>query len=139
MYAYEGSILENKAAQYEEVQEFLEQFGFVVGGGWEVDHGYFDKKLDAEPGYLYLRIPAFVERGSFGDPNAILRLGRPFLLRHKYQLANDDRVDVSVVNASINQFAEPQDPDASLRADEIEAGRTILARVEEAYRHQFGD
>ncbi|GGK33838.1 hypothetical protein GCM10010965_28420 [Caldalkalibacillus thermarum] len=137
MYAYEGSLLENQKAQYEEVQEFLERYGFVVGGGWEVDHGYFDKKLAIEPGYVYLRIPAFVERGSFGDPNAILRLGTPFLLRHKYQRGNDDDVSVSVINATTNQFSEPQDPDASLSPEETETGREVLARVEAAYRRQF--
>jgi hypothetical protein len=137
MHAFEGSVLENQTVSYAEIQQFLEGYGFVVGGGWESDHGYFDKKLKDKPGDLYLRIPAFVQEGNFGEADATLRLGTPFMLQHQYERGNDEQADPSLLSASINQFAEPEDADAPINREDIEAGESELKQVEQGFRQYF--
>lgn len=137
MYAFLGSVLENQRATYGEWAAFFEERGFTVGGGWETDHGYFDKKLKDEPGYLFLRIPAFAEEGQFGDHGALLKLGTPFLLSHRYQRDIDSPASPSLMSATFNQFASPEDEDASLSEEDIEAGQAALREVEEDFNERF--
>ena len=137
MHAFVGSILENQTVAYGEVEPFLNQYGFVVGGGWETDHGYFDLKLKDRPGYLYLRIPAFVQAGHFGDGDAILKLGTPFMLHHQYKRGVDEEANPSVLLASMNQFAKPEEEDAPLTEEDIKAGEVVLKQVEEGFPRTF--
>lgn len=129
--------MENQVATFGEWEAFFENHGFAVGGGWETDHGYFDKKLKDDPGYLFLRVPAFVEEGHFGDDDALLRLGTPFILHHRYQRENDLLASPSLFSASLNQFASPEDEDALLSEEDIERGQAALREVEEDFRQQF--
>lgn len=141
MYAFEGSAIENKKGRYKAVKELFDEEGFELGGGWEIDHGYFDKKLDDHPGYLYLRIPVFAEEGQIEEPEARVRMGRPFVLRHKYQIGNDDYVDTDVgvvfTNTWFNQFSEPEDSDASLKEDDVQRAQKALGKLEQAFQDRF--
>jgi hypothetical protein len=139
MYPFEQTALENRKGRFGEIRQFLQEQGFDEGGNWEYDHGFFDRKLADHPGYLFVRIPIFVEQGAFGEEEAKVRLGTPLLLRHKYQIGNDDHVDMTVMNASINQFAEPVDPDASLKEEDVHEGKKILQQVEQAFQGRFSD
>jgi len=137
MYPFQQTALENKQVIFGEFKEFISQYGFEEGGGWEYDHGFFDRKLEDNPGYLFVRIPVLVVNGEFGQEEAKLRIGTPFVLRHKYQRGLDDYVFVDNSNASFNQFAEPQDPDASLKEGDVEKGRKIIEEVEKAFKTRF--
>ncbi|GAA0355841.1 YugN family protein [Bacillus horti] len=137
MFAFEHTSLENFQGSFGEIKRFLQEKGYDEGGNWEYDHGYFDKKIADSPGYLFIRIPIIVQEGTFGEDEARVKIGTPFLLRHKYQIGNDDHVHVTLANASLNQFAEPQDPDASLEQDEIDSTWEIIRRLEEDFQASF--
>lgn len=138
LYAFEQTMLEGKQGEYEEFSRFFEAQGFELGGGWDYDHGYFDYKLASHPGYLFIRIPAYAERGTFGDADSTIRLGRPFLLRHKYQKGIAEDTDITLTNATFNQFAEPEDADASLTEEDLHQAKPILHKLEHAFQEQFG-
>lgn len=138
MYPFKQSTLENQKGQFAEIRELLNNHEFQEGGNWEYDHGYFDRKLQDNPGYLFIRIPVIVERGAFGEDEAKVRLGMPFLLRHKYQRGLDDHVETNVIaNSTINQFSEPVDPDASIKQEDIEEGTVIIKQIEEEFQNYF--
>lgn len=139
MYPFEQTKMENYRGTFDEVEQFFTANGFDEGGGWEYDHGYFDYKLADNPGYLFIRVPVFAEEGEFGRNEAIVRIGKPFLLRHKYQRGIDDNVSMSMVNAnaSINQFSEPQDPDASLDEKDLRVGQSFIDNLDTAFAERF--
>lgn len=137
MFAFENTSMENFEAPFAQIRQFFHEQGYDEGGNWDYDHGYFDRKLAESPGYLFIRVPVYVKEGEFGEDDALVRLGRPFLLRHKYQIGNDDYVNISVVNASYNQFAEPEDKDASLTEEEIEETREMIRQLDQAFQERF--
>ncbi|WP_025027963.1 YugN family protein [Caldalkalibacillus mannanilyticus] len=137
MFVYEESQLENQIVPFAPFRDFMSELGFVVGGSWDYDHGYFDRKLEDDPGYLFVRIPVMVEEGNFGEDEATLRIGAPLLLRHKYQRGLDNYVFVDNSNATFNQFSEPEDPDASLKEGDIEQGQKVIQEVEQAFGQEF--
>jgi hypothetical protein len=139
MFPFEQTALENQKGRFEEIQQLLQEQGFEEGGNWEYDHGYFDRKLQDHPGYLFLRIPVFVEQGAFGENEAEVRLGNPLLLRHKYQIGNDDQVNIGVMTASLNQFQEPVDSDASLKQEEVEAGIKVIQQLENVFQERLSE
>jgi hypothetical protein len=132
MYPIKETKLENKTGRFEDIRNFLNKQGFDVGGNWEYDHGYFDRKMEDHPSYLFIRVPIMVEKGSFGEDDAQVRIGTPLVLRHKYQQKLDDFVFVDNSNASFNQFSEPVDPDAALDSNDIEQAMDIIRHVEQA-------
>jgi hypothetical protein len=134
MYAYEKTSIEGIKGHFQELDHFFKQQGFEVGGGWEYDHAYYDKQLEHHPGYLFLRIPAYVEEGEFGERDAVLRLGAPFLLRHKYQIGLDDNADAGLVTSFVSQFSEPEDADASVREEDVRKGEHVIGELEQALK-----
>jgi hypothetical protein len=139
MYPFENTSMENYEGQFIDIRQFFHEQGYDEGGNWDYDHGYFDRKLADSPGYLFIRVPVFVKEGEFGDDEAFVRLGKPFLLRHKYQVANDDYVDMTVINATYNQFAEPEDADATVTEEEVAETKEIIRRLDQAFRERFLD
>lgn len=137
MYIFEGTQLENKKASYTQIRQFLNEYGFEEGGGWEYDHGFFDRKIEDNPGYLFIRIPVMVETGSFGEDEARVRIGTPFLLRHKYQRGLDDHVFADNSNALINQFSEPVDADATVKPEDVEKGKQMIQQLGQSYEKHF--
>jgi hypothetical protein len=137
MFAFHHTLLENKRLSFSELNGFLNQHHFEIGGNWDYSHGYFDRKLEENPGYLFLRIPVQVEEGSFGEDGAQLRIGTPFLLRHKYQRGLDDYVFVTNRTAAFNQFSEPVDPDASLKQEDIDKAAPLIKDLEQAFQTYF--
>lgn len=138
MYTFEQTVLEGKQGSYEAMRNFFEEEGYELGGGWEYDHGYFDKQLELNPGYLFIRVPAYVEKGTLGDPGATIRLGRPFLLRHQYQSGIDEDAEPTLTNAMTNQFSEPQDADASLEQEDVDQAKPLIQQLEQAFQQRFG-
>jgi hypothetical protein len=139
MYPFEQTALENQKGRFGEIHQLLQEQGFEEGGNWEYDHGFFDRKLQDHPGYLFVRIPVFIEQGAFGEDEAQVRLGAPLLLRHKYQIGNDDDVNIDVFDASLNQFQEPVDSDASLKQEDIEKGRKVIQQVEKVLQERIAE
>ncbi|MCK6258275.1 YugN-like family protein [Fictibacillus sp. WQ 8-8] len=124
------SKLENEVFAFNELEDKLKQLGYTIGGNWDYDHGYFDYKLDDEVGYTFVRVPFTAYEKEIGDQGAMVTLGEPFLLAHKYQIGLDDNVSVGNLSGSLNQFSEPQDPDASIDDKWIGIGKKLIEKTE---------
>lgn len=137
MFPFENTAMENRQGRFDEIRDFFKEHGFEIGGNWETDHAFFDKKLKDNPGYLFIRIPVFVDEGTFGEDDAVLRVGTPFLLRHKYNPGLDDNVQVDTFDSALDQFSEPVDPDASIEQKEVEETQPLIRELEQAFQQRF--
>lgn len=125
--------LAGRSGEYGKIRAVLESEGFVLGGGWEYDHAYFDRELARTEGEtVYLRVPVTAEQGTIGQDDARVRLGTPFVLNHVVHLGSHiDRAE-AIPNPFLNQFSPPRERDGSVTPEWVEAGRTVLARVSPA-------
>ncbi|ARP43934.1 putative protein YlbA [Geobacillus thermodenitrificans] len=124
------SRLEGKQFQLYDLEQKLKPLGYVIGGGWDYDHGYFDYKIADHVGYQFLRVPFQAVDGQLDSHGTTVELGRPFLLAHKYQRGIDDFAGVGNVGAAFNQFSEPQDPDATVPEQYISVGKALVQDLE---------
>jgi hypothetical protein len=124
------SRLEGKNFQLYKLEEQLKPLGYMIGGNWDYDHGYFDYKIDDEDGYQFLRIPFKAVDGQLDSHGTTVEIGRPFLLSHQYQSGLDDHADVGNLGAAFNQFSEPQDPDAAFPEKYISVGKVLVQELE---------
>lgn len=127
----DASII-GKEGEYGALSQQFAQFGFVLGGNWDYDHGSFDRIM-AEDGEatIYLRIPFEVTEGELDAPNAKVMFGTPYVIKHVVQAdttLNAEGLD----SALLNQFQEPADPDASLDPRWAEEGRRVVEEVSRA-------
>ncbi|MET3683626.1 hypothetical protein ABID56_001735 [Alkalibacillus flavidus] len=107
------SGIQNQAYPFEDLEAILTRFQFTVGGSWEYDHAYFDRKLARnEEEYAFLRIPVTTEIGTIGEKDAHVRIGTPFVLVHQFEAGNDQQGMSGNIQASFNQFQSPVNPDA---------------------------
>lgn len=125
------STLEDKTFRLYKLEEVLKPLGYVIGGNWDYDHGSFDYKIDDENGYQFLRIPFEAVDGQLDSNGTTVKLGRPYLLSHQYQIGLDDNVHVGNIGASFDQFSEPQDPDAQFPEKYISVGQALVKQLEE--------
>jgi hypothetical protein len=130
------SSLEGYQATYRELQALLYTEGFRLGGGYEYDHGYFDHALDWEEneGYhYYLRIPAYAMQDDLDEPDAIVRLGKPFILKHEFlKNSNDLTGDIGVASALVNQFTKPIPSDQDDIAEKwIVRAKSVVQKIQE--------
>ncbi|MDT2045075.1 hypothetical protein CHN50_09100 [Priestia aryabhattai] len=127
-----ASKLEGELFKLYVLEQTLKPLGYVIGGNWDYDHGFFDYKINDEVGYQFLRIPFQAMDGQLDSQGTTVQIGKPYLLSHKYQIGLDDNVHVGNANASFNQFAEPQDPDAQFPEEYISLGKELLKEAEAA-------
>lgn len=125
------SKIEGRTFSLYRLEQELKPLGYVIGGNWEYDHGYLDYKIDDEVGYQFLRVPFKAIDGQLDSQNTTVQLGRPFLLSHNYQIGLDDDVMVSNGSATLNQFSEPQDPDAQFPVKYIDLGKSLVKELED--------
>jgi len=124
------SQIEGKAFKLNQIEDDLKSLGYAIGGNWDYDHGYFDYKIDDEVGYQFLRVPFQAIDGQLDSKNTTIEFGRPFLLSHKYQIGLDDHAVTGNFSASINQFSEPEDPDATFPEKYIDLGKALVKELE---------
>jgi hypothetical protein len=74
------SRLKNTVIAYMHARSQLSSRGYIVGGNWDYDMGYFDYVLDDSTRTNYLRIPFYACKGSIEDKNGVIRMGNPYLL-----------------------------------------------------------
>ncbi|MGE6896381.1 YugN-like family protein [Priestia flexa] len=127
-----ASKLEGELFKLYVLEQTLKPLGYVIGGNWDYDHGFFDYKINDEVGYQFLRIPFQAMDGQLDSQGTTVQIGKPYLLSHKYQIGLDDNVHVGNINASFNQFAEPQDPDAQFPDEYLSLGKELVKEAEEA-------
>ena len=129
------SRIENLRAGYGELKSVFEQQGFTLGGGYEYDHGFFDKPLDWESDkahQAYLRVPVYAIEGNVEEDDAMVRLGKPFVLKHVFKTGPDDHVSTGTFSGLVNQFAEPADKDAAVEPEWVERAKAALNQLERA-------
>ncbi|BAB07060.1 YugN-like family protein [Halalkalibacterium halodurans] len=133
------SQVENKIISLKELKNKLEPLGYSIGGGWEYDHGYFDYKIDEDGGgYTFLRVPFQAVDGDLEQRRVQVRLGRPFLLNHKYEEGFDEEPNpfnglVGMNTAGLfNQFTKPVDKDAQVDAKFFPVAQNLIQELEMA-------
>lgn len=124
------SKIEGNTYQLFELEKVLKPIGYVIGGGWEYDHGSFDYKIDDDGGYHFLRLPFQAVDGQLDSRGCTVSFGRPFLLSHEYEDGLDDEVDSGNFTASFNQFQEPENKDASVPNKYVDIGKSLVSEVE---------
>lgn len=128
------STLEQREAAFANWNDYLGQYDFTLGGNWEYDHGYFDRFLDEER-KVWLRIPFRVTHGTFDgdnpDSDAVVRLGKPFILKHLYNDGLDGEAKPQIYGALIDQFQDPIDKDASVEQKWVEKASELLRKLEQ--------
>ncbi|WNR43553.1 YugN family protein [Paenibacillus roseipurpureus] len=133
-----SSSLEQVQESFDKVRAQLEKFDFTLGGGWEYDHGYFDRYLD-EAHKVWLRIPVQVITGRIeGDTeatDAVVEVGQPFVLKHVYNEGLDEEAEAETYGALIDQFQAPLDADASIEEKWVKEAANVLNSVEKAWIH----
>lgn len=124
------SKIENHVFSLYDLEQKLKPLGYEVGSSWDYDHGTFDYKINDQVGYQFLRVPFIAEAGDLDRKNTTVRMGRPFLLSHKYQRGLDDHVHIGNFKASFDQFQEPQDPDAVFPEEYVGIGKELVEELE---------
>ena len=132
-----SSELENYKDQFVKLNDSLEEFGFSLGGNWDYEQGCFDRYLD-EAHKVWLRIPFLVTSGSLDglsdSTNAVVQLGKPFVLKHLYNDGLDQEAAPNVYASLVNQFQEPIDKDAKVEDKWLEQAAAIIKTVEHGFR-----
>lgn len=124
------SKIEGQVIELYDLEQKLKPLGYSIGGNWDYDHGFFDYKIDSKVGYQFLRIPFEATNGELDRPNTMVKIGTPFLLSHKYQIGLDDHAVIGNFSATINQFQEPQDKDATFPEEYIDIGKALVKELE---------
>ncbi|MGX9706552.1 MULTISPECIES: YugN family protein [Laceyella] len=120
-------------------EQILAPEGFVLGGGHQYDHGYFDYALDeeAEHGHrYYLRVPVYAVSGDIemGREDTVVDLGKPFVIKHEFRTGNDPVGDSGVVSALVNQFSKPLPTEtADIAPQWVDRARQKVARLESLF------
>jgi hypothetical protein len=127
------SKLERVQESFDKVRAELSRHDFTLGGNWDYDHGYFDRNLD-EAQKVWLRIPFEVITGRIeGDTeatDAVVQIGTPFVLKHRYNERLDPEAPVETVGGLVNQFQSPVEPDAELEDRWIQQASALLKEIE---------
>ncbi len=126
-----SSKLEGQHFDLYKLEQLVKPLGYDIGGNWDYDHGYFDYKIDDEVGYQFLRVPFVAVDGQLDSRGCTVEIGKPFLLSHKYQIGLDDHAETGTFSGSINQFSEPQDPDASFPEEYVAVGKELVKELED--------
>lgn len=124
------SAIEGRRFKLYKLEEMLKPRGYTIGGNWDYDRGFFDYKMADDGGYQFLRIPFTAVDGQLDRYGVMVELGRPFVLNHVYQKGIDAGPTPGNLTASINQFAEPEDPDGSVDEKYIKRGKQLVQRLE---------
>jgi hypothetical protein len=131
------STIEDKHMKFANLSDLLQEKDFRLGGGYSYDHGYFDKPLDweADHGYRYfLRIPVFQIQGEIGDPDTLVRIGKPFVIKHEFRTdeSNDPTADAGVFSGLVNQFTTPiPAEDHPIDSKWIDRAKEVIHQLEE--------
>jgi hypothetical protein len=132
------SKLESLEKEYVQAKSILENREFALGGGWDYDHGSFDRHLDNER-KVWLRLPFDVVNGNLDEDtdmnDAKIRFGTPFVLKHLYREGPDPDAKTVAMGGLVNQFQDPADPDAKPETKWVDKAKQVLAEVEQLFPH----
>lgn len=126
------SSLTGKQGIFDAWRETLREENFNLAN-WDYYNGYFDRQLD-EKSTVFLRLPIDTIEGQLDEPDAVVKFGVPFVLKHLYQTDNDPDIGYAsgpLIAASVNQFQEPADKDAPVEDGYVDRAEAILRRLEQ--------
>jgi hypothetical protein len=133
------STLTEREFEYATMKDYLQRYGFTLGGNWDYDHGSFDKQLDGEAQKVWLRIPFDVARGELDSEreglDTLIRFGTPYVLKHLYNEGSDPEASFHTYGALLDQFQTPIDADASVEDNWVIRARQVMAEVEHSLLH----
>ncbi|MCY8839597.1 YugN-like family protein [Bacillus atrophaeus] len=129
------SAIEGESFSLHDLEQIMKPLGYVISGGWEYDHCFFDYKIDDKDGYLFLRVPAEAKQGQLDESGAAVRMGTPFLLRHVYQAELDDHAGSGQFQSMFNQFSEPERRDADIDQAYMDIGISLVKELEDVLLH----
>lgn len=128
------SSISGRTVDLAEARMKTEAAGFVLGGNWEYDGGFFDKALD-EQNMVWLRLPFEVTQGSLDSeqkqPVGTVRFGTPFVLKHVYEEGVDREAAPGLLSSFVNQFQQPADPDDKVDPQWAERAKEELRALEQ--------
>jgi hypothetical protein len=124
------SKVEGKQFDLYKLEQKLKPIGYTIGGNWDYDHGAFDYKLNDDDGYQFMRLPFQAVDGQLDANNCTVKLGRPFLVSHKYEAGLDDEGSSGTFSGTLNQFQEPVDKDASIPEKYRDSGKVLVQELE---------
>ncbi|MED1564807.1 YugN-like family protein [Bacillus paramycoides] len=115
------------------LEEVMKPLGYSIGGNWDYDKGCFDYKIDEEDGYQFLRVPFTAVDGELDVPDVVVRLETPYIISHVYQDELDNEVNTLAAGTSLDQFAEPKDPDGDVKRKYIDIGKVLVQELEKHF------
>ncbi|PFM64940.1 hypothetical protein COJ48_09040 [Bacillus cereus] len=115
------------------LEEVMKPLGYSIGGNWDYDKGCFDYKIDEEDGYQFLRVPFTAVDGELDVPGVVVRLETPYIISHVYQDELDNEVNTLAAGTSLDQFAEPKDPDGDVKRKYIDIGKVLVQELEKHF------
>ena len=132
------SNLEKKGLFFGDAITIFAREGFQLGDNWHYAGGHFDLLMEeGKENNLYLRIPFHTESGELDDIKAFIRIEKPFLICHAFQVDCEDNTENPLINswgvsATLNQFQSPQDVDAPINNEIfwLKQSKKYLERIE---------
>ncbi|MED0970059.1 YugN-like family protein [Bacillus paramycoides] len=115
------------------LEEVMKPLGYSIGGNWDYDKGCFDYKIDEEDGYQFLRVPFTAVDGELDVSGVVVRLETPYIISHVYQDELDNEVNTLATGTSLDQFAEPKDPDGDVKRKYIDIGKVLVQELEKHF------
>lgn len=104
--------IEGKQMNFGFAQKMLKKHGFILGGGWEYDSGFFDSAMHRENGEtIYVRMPFQVLEGELDKSNAVIEFQKSFVIKHVVNIGLDKDENSLLTATGFNQFQEPLDKD----------------------------
>ncbi|MGM8216511.1 YugN family protein [Bacillaceae bacterium W0354] len=127
------SGIDNQLYSFSDLEDILKRLEFTIGGNWDYDHAYFDYKLESdEEKYVFLRIPVSTEIGNLDEAGAQVRIGKPFVLAHRFESGIDHESDIRNISGAFNQFQSPEEKDADVDRIYVKKAEQVLQQVERA-------
>jgi hypothetical protein len=133
-----NSEIAGRVAKYGDIKEYFEKEGFILGGNWDYEGGYFDKELSQDIGEtVYLRIPVMVEQGMLDDAEALVKFGTPFVVKHVVHTGSEEDqeqnafMDQTGLSPLLNQFQTPIDTDGDIDMPEywVEKSQEAINKI----------
>ena len=121
--------MEGQQMYFGYAQKELKKSGFIMGGNWEYDSGFFDGTLHKDGGEtIYLRMPFQVLKGELDHSDAFIEFQKPFVIKHVVHVGLEKDENSLLSATGFNQFQKPLDKDGYIhdKRDWQEFGEEIV-------------
>jgi YugN-like family len=81
---FENTGIENQTAELSDLDELMENLGFVRAGQWDYERVTYDRKFEIKNDVYYLRVQGYAVEGEVDSRYALIKLITPILGKHYY-------------------------------------------------------